>query len=102
MCLVDSTGNSFLNFPQATQHLSDTIIAFTGAHHIIGLREGGLHTKHGAVDIHFSHSSALDGPNLAITPAANKVCNGHQFSSDATAPLLDPQLAPQAQQTTQR
>ena len=43
-----------------------------------------------------SHSSHVDGPSLAITPVADLVWVGHQASSDANVPLVDPQLALQA------
>ena len=49
--------------------------------------------RHGAVDIHFIHSSAIGGPSLAITPAADIVCACDQLFSDATASLVDPQHA---------
>ena len=51
-----------------------TVTAPTRTQHITKVAESGLHSKHGTVDIHFSHSSAIDGPSLAITPGADTVC----------------------------
>ena len=46
-----------------------------------------------SIDIHFSHSFAVDGPGHAITPAAGLVWFGQQSSSDATALIVDQKLA---------
>ena len=50
-----------------------------------------LHIKHGAVNIHLCHSSAINGPRLAITPGANIVWISHQLLSDASVLFVDPQ-----------
>ena len=90
-CLVVRTGKSFLNFLQTTQHLAAMALSQWTSQpptkHSTLEADSGLHIKLGAVDIHFSHSSAIDGPSLAISSAANLVWAGHQWLSDATAPL---------------
>ena len=94
-CLVIRTGKSFLNFPRAMQNLGAMAHRHSPsrAQHVTQVAESGFHIKHGAVDIHFSHSFAMDGSILAITPVAGIVWVGHQSFSDATAPFLDQQLA---------
>ena len=47
-----------------------------------------------SIDIHFSHSFAVDGPGHTITPAAGLVWFDQQSSSDATALIVDQKLAP--------
>ena len=84
-----------LIFPgHTTSDRHGTFTAPTGAQHINYITESDLHTKHGAVYIHFSHSSAIDGPGLAIPPAADIFWVGHQSLRDATALLVDPPHAP--------
>ena len=51
-----------------------------------------------SIDIHFTHSSAIDGPSRAIMPGADIVWISHQTFSDATALLVDPQYALWAQE----
>ena len=50
-------------------------------------------SSNGAVDIHFSHNSVIDGSSLAIPPVADIVWFVHQSFSDTTAILVDPQHA---------
>ena len=56
-------------------------------------RESGIPIKRGAVDIHFSHTSAIDGPSLSITPGAYIVWVGNHSLNHATAPPVVPQHA---------
>ena len=87
-CRVVRTGKSFLDFPQGTQHLATmalsqpppehchTVTVPTRAQHITLVAESGFHIKHGAVNIHFSHSSAIDGSRLTLTPGTDIVFAG--------------------------
>ena len=54
--------------------------------------ESGLHIKQGAVDIYFSHSSAIDELSLAVAPGVGIVWFGHLSLNGATALLVDPQV----------
>ena len=56
-----------------------------------------FHIKYGAVDIHFSHSSAIDEPRLTLTPGENIDFIGSQSFSDATVLLVDSQYTLWAQ-----
>ena len=55
--------------------------------------ENGFHIKYGDVDIHFSHSLAIDGPRLTLTPRADIVCVFDQSLSYTTARLVDLHIA---------
>ena len=46
--------------------INDTVTAPIEAQHVTQIAESGLHIKHGAVAIHFSHSSAVNGPALPV------------------------------------
>ena len=45
---------------------NDTVTAPTRAQGIIQVAESGFHINHGAVDIQFSHGSAIDGPDSPL------------------------------------
>ena len=94
-CLGVRAGKSSLNFPQATQHLVAMalyVTAPTGAQHITKVAGSGFHIKHCAVDIQFSHSLAINGPRLTLTPRADIVWVFNQSLSYATARLENLQL----------
>ena len=44
---------------------NDAATAPTGAYHVTQVAERGLHIKHGAINIHLRHWSAVDGPTLS-------------------------------------
>ena len=86
----------FWTFPRPHNICNNSAVtATTRAQHITYVVEGGLYIKHDAVDIHFSHSSAIDGLSLTFTPGADIVWVSLQSLSDATALLLDPHHAKQ-------
>ena len=87
--LLVRTCKSFLKFPQVTSGSNGTVTAPTGAQHISLVAESGLHIKHGAPDIHFSHSPTIDGPRITITPTADVVWVSRLLPSDTTALLVD-------------
>ena len=92
VCLDVRTGKSFLNLPWATQHLAMALShPPTGAQCVAKIVESGFHIKHGTIDIHFSHNSAIDGPRLTLTPGADIVMVFDQSLNYATARLVDPQ-----------
>ena len=49
--------------------------------------ENCLDIKHGAVDIHLSQWSAIDGPIHMVTPRADVIWVGYQSTSDTLHPL---------------
>ena len=67
------------------------VTAPTGAQRVAKIVESGFHIKHGTIDIHLSHNSAIDGPRLTLTPGADIVMVFDQSLSYATARLVDPQ-----------
>ena len=91
-----SDGYDRQDFPKlSTGHTisssNGTSTAPTTAQRIPYVTESGFHIKHGAVDIHFCHSSAIDGPRFALTPGADIFFVENQSPSDATALPVDPQ-----------
>ena len=75
---------------RATSGGNGTVTATTRAQHIIKVAETGVHTKHGALDIHLGHWSVVNGLSLATKPGADVTWICHQSPSDATAFLVDP------------
>ena len=73
-CLVVRTGKSFLTFsgPRNIWQQWHCHSLHQSALYRLGSKSG-FHIKHGAVNMHFAHYSATDGPSLAITPAADIV-----------------------------
>ena len=70
---------------------NDTVTAPAWAQNITKVAESGFQIKHGAADIHLSHSSAIDGLRLTLTPRADIDWVFDQSLSYATACLVDPQ-----------
>ena len=92
-CLEVMTGNSFLNFPHATQRLRQWHChnPHRKKTYFSQIAKSGLYIKLGVFDIHMGHWSAV---RLANTHGAGVVFVGHLSTSDVAALLMDPQLAP--------